>query len=135
MKKLKEAEKPDSIEQSLYNLAINPMLLRDNKEVAKLMIEYSRTIKILIKDNIETHKDRIGYEPFNITASFNSIFCDDTDKNDIKYFILQLNIYYANLPHCKYVVEIPSIKPISLDEFLDHYNDGLKSGMIPKGSK
>jgi hypothetical protein len=131
--KQKEAEKPDLIEQSLYNLAINPMLLKDNREMTELLIKYGDDIKYVIRDAIEANKERIGYVPFKTTASVSSILFDNADKNDIKYILLKLNIHYVNYPRCKYVVDIPEINPISLDQYLDYYNEGLNCGLIPKG--
>ena len=135
-KKQKEAEKLDFSKQMLYAFGIHPNFYNNSSpNVAGLLLEYKLSIEAFIEEAIEMHKDKIGYEPFKNHANVGGIFCDDLDKDNPIYVKLRYNIFYNNNAYSKYVVEMLELKTISLDEYLDCYNDGLKSGMIPKDSK
>ena len=135
-RKLKKAEKTDFSKQVLYAFGIHPNFYNNSSpNVAGLLLEYRLSIEASIVEAIEIHKDQIGYEPFKNYANVGGMFCDDFDKDNPIYVKLRYNLFYINNAYLKYGVEMLELKTISLDEYLDHYNDGLKSGMIPKGSK
>lgn len=135
-KKQKEAENPEFNNQKLYHIAIHPNIIANSGgNIAELLLSYRESIELGIRESIEKYKDQIGYEPFKNHANVGSIFCDDTNADNHLYILIKYNIHYADVDVCKYVIEVLTIRTISLDEYLDHYNEGLKCGMIPKDDK
>jgi hypothetical protein len=121
--------------QVLYKLAVHPSLFNEQESVADLLLTYQQSVEACIKEAIDKNKDKIGYIPFKTHAKMSSIFCDNTDKDNFKYLLIKFNIFYADVELCKYIVEMLTIKTISIDEYLDYYNEGLKCGMIPTENK
>lgn len=134
-KKKEQGKQVDLRNQIMYKLAVHPRLLIGQDPIVDLLITYKQSIDACIREAIDNNKDKIGYVPFTKTCTMSSIFRDDTDKDNLIYLLIKFKIFYADMELCKYVVELLTLKPILLDEYLDYYNEGLNCGMIPTETK
>lgn len=135
MKEREVKKQIDFSKQELFRFAMHPSFINSTPNLAELLHLYQYSVKLSVEEGIEKYKTELGIEPFKKHANINSIFCDDTDKNNHIYLLVSFNIYLANDEFCKYVVEMLTLKTISLNEYLDFYNQGLKCGLIATENK
>lgn len=129
-----------NVNQDKYIIAIHP----DNinifdakvlKEVNNMISLYSNDIVIIVNEAIDTYAKELGDEPFKNVAGAGTILLDLTDKDDTKYVLFRFDLHYANSERYKYIVELKRLEYVSVDDYLDYYNEGIRNGMIKKESK